>query len=321
MIKKYWRVSLLFVFGLAVILFITEKIIDLGVKSSDYRHFYKVNLIVNKGVDPEIAVFGSSVGEVGINIPVLEKISGMSAYNFSIDGTRFMQYKGLIEEFNEQSDSCKIVVFAETFFSLEPINQLTEVDRYIAYIRNNNIYNSLVSIQPGLVRKIRYVPFYKFIVMNHTYYKASITGWMNILGLQKGTAQDSLKGYTPKNDFWDINLDEFNRNTKPIHIHINQDILKKYNLMLDELLKKGRQVVIIIPPIQSSAMQLFENFNEMQNAFSSLSRKGVYFIDYSGSAISPDKKYFYNNTHLNVEGSAKFTFQLAKDIKNVINKK
>ena len=316
--KKHWRIALLFVFPLVFVLYCAERVIDAGVRNSDYRHFQKVNLIVSKGVNPEIAVFGSSVGEVGIDIPVLEKITGMSAYNFSIDGTRFMQYRGLIREFNKLSDSGKAVVFAETFFTLEPIDRLTEVDRYVAHIRNKNIYNSLLTIQPGLVRKIRYVPFYKFIVMNHTYYWASVKGWMNKLGIKKEHQQDSLKGFTPRKESWDINLDQFNRETKPLHIQIDTSILRNYNLMLDELLLMGRKVFIIIPPVQSSAMGLFENFDELQQAFASLRRDGVYFLDYSASSLSPDKKYFYNNTHLNDEGAAKFSVQLANDIKNIM---
>jgi hypothetical protein len=309
--------SLIFSTILVVMLYLIEKVIDFGVRKSSYSHYYKINVIMDGGVDPEIAIFGSSVGEVGINAALLEVDTKRSAYNFSIDGTRFMQYRGLIREFDQYSKSCKLVIFVETFFSLMHTDQLTEVNRYISHISNHNIYQSLSGIDASLSWKLKYIPFYKFIVMNPSYYKASAFGLANWMRKQDLTFRDSLRGYTPKYQSWDPSLDELNKRTNPIHIQIDTGILKKYRNTLAELRSKGRVVVIILPPIHADGLRLLPDMDNIRSAFASLAGDGVHFVDYSDSPISQDKAFFYNNTHLNNTGAERFSVQLASDIKKL----
>ena len=313
------KASLLFTLILLIILYLTQKIVDFGVRVSSYSHYYKVNLIMQKKVDPEIAVFGSSVGEVGINTPVLETNTGLSSYNFSIDGTRFNQYWGLISEFNQNSRSCKLVILTETFFSLAATDQLMEVDRYIAHLKNDNIYQSLCGIDPVLSWKLRHVPFYKFIVMKHSYYKASAMGLMNWFFRNEAFQYDSLKGYTPKYLYWDPGLDELNKRTSSIHIRIDSAIVRRYQETLNRLRQKGRYVLVVFPPIHEDGLRLLPDMNAIRKTFASLEGDGVYFIDYSGGAISKDKGFFYNNSHLNTKGAQKFSAQLANDINRLMN--
>ncbi|MDX2045322.1 MAG: hypothetical protein SFU87_00960 [Chitinophagaceae bacterium] len=310
------KLCLLFWAILFAVLFIMGEIIDLGVRKSNYSHYYKINLLANKRADPEIAVFGSSVGEVGIDPRVIENITGKRTYNYSIDGTRFLQYRGLVKELNESSASCKLVIFTETFFSLTKVDQLTEADRYMAHIRNNSIYESLYDVQPELAWKLKYIPFYKFVVMKHPYYKASILGlksWIkNIL------PDDSLKGYTPKYRTWETGLDSINKSSKPVTIILDSITIEKYRLTIRELKHKGRKVLIIIPPVHKDGLALLPNLDVLRKALSSFEEEGVYFRDYSVNGISEDKSYFYNNSHLNDAGAKKFSGLLAGDINKLL---
>ena len=92
-------ISFLILFFSFLYFFIT--ILDFGVKSNTLDQTGKVNLVMKHDMDPNIVIFGSSVSEVGISPHIIEKITNRSCYNFSISGTRFKQYKCLIDEFNE----------------------------------------------------------------------------------------------------------------------------------------------------------------------------------------------------------------------------
>jgi hypothetical protein len=317
MTKDQGKRALLFCFLLVAILLIVEWGVDAGAGQSHYSHYYKVNLIANHQADPVISCFGSSVGEVALASDILERKTRHTVYNFCLDGTRFMQYNGLIRELNEYSDSCALVVMAETFFSLSSIDQLTEVDRFIAHISNDNIYGSLHAIQPELSWKLKYVPFYKFVVAKHSYYKASALGLRAQLGKVQWT--DSLKGYTPRNKEWEADQDYFNTIAEPVPIKIDSAVVREYRKTIDALREKGRKVLIIIPPIQENGLRLLPDLEAVRKILASMQGDGVYFRDYSRSDLSYDKKYFYNNSHVNATGAEIFSARLASSIDSIMS--
>jgi hypothetical protein len=317
MTKDQSKRAFLFCFLLVAILVIMEWVVDAGAEYSRYSHYYKINLIANHQADPAISCFGSSVGEVGLASRILEQKTGHTVYNFCLDGTRFMQYNGLIRELNEYSDNCALVVMAETFFSLSSVDRLTEVDRFIAHINNDNIYGSLHAIQPELSWKLRYVPFYKFIVARHSYYKASALGLRS--KLEKAHWDDSLKGYTPRNKEWEADQDYLNTIMEPIPIEIDSAAVREYKKTLDALRKKGRKVLIIIPPIQENGLRLLPDLEAVRKTLASMQGEGVYFRDFSRSDLSYDKKYFYNNSHVNATGAEIFSARLATTIDSIMS--
>lgn len=315
--RKNLQRILLFWLLLGVLLFGIDYIIQAGVRNCTYAQYNKVNIIAGHKVNPHIAIFGSSVGEVGVNTRMISDSMNALAYNFSIDGTRYMQYKGLISELNHYADSCKMVIFVENFFTLTPIHQLTEVDRYIAHINNNRIYESLYQIQPDLVWKLRYVPFYKLIAMKHSYYKAALGGLKN---LKNGmTLTDPYLGFTPRDISWQADMDSLNRLGNKIEVSIDTVIFNAYKETVQQLQKKGRRVLIIIPPLYKEGLQLLHNLEAERAAFKSLVGNGVYFIDFSDCNLSRDKKYFYNNSHLNSIGADIFTQMLLNDIQSILS--
>jgi hypothetical protein len=292
-----------------------EYFVEFGIKKTKDSYYYKVNLVTEHISDPDIVIFGSSVGEVGIDPRIIEDSTGRSAYNFSIDGTRFAQYSGLITEMNEHAKPGKLYIFAETYFSLTKMDQLTEVDRFVAHIGNDNIYEPLYSIQPDLMWKLKYIPFYKFVAVRYPYYRASATGLKN--WMKKETFTDSLKGFTPKYKSWESDLDARNAASEPKKIGVEPDVLDRYKKVVDELTKKGNKVMIVLAPVQNDGLKLLPNIDELRNAFKSIVGNGAHFYDYSDIDLSMNKKWFYNNSHLNNEGAAAFTKMLIKDVKQI----
>ena len=314
MANKEIKFSILFVSLLLVIIFILDRVIEFGVKHSNKGQLGKINVLCDKSLQPEIAVFGSSVGEVGISSSTLTRKTGLTAFNFSIDGTPFTQYEGLVREFNSQNENTKIVVFAETYFTFSPKHSLTALERYLAHISNKNVYESLFKIQPNLVWKCKNIPFYKYVTVSHTYYLNAWDGYKSYFSKQ--IPSDSQMGQVPVIRNWESDADENLKKIKPFKIEIDSSIVEQYNFVLKRLNEKNRKVVIVLMPTFIEVSNKLTDFSPIREILSQLSenKKNIYFLDYSKSSICLNKSLFYNSNHLNSIGANYFSSMLADTI-------
>lgn len=299
-----------------IILFGIQALLDKGVRQSGYGYFNKINLLAEHKLDPEIAIFGSSVSEVGLDPAIIKISTGLETYNFSIDGTSFVQLNGLLKEFSRYSKKCKIVILTEFFQSFEKRSQLTEVQRFAAHISNDNIYNSLYSVQPDLAWKIRNIPFYKFIVIEHPYYKASLLGWKKMV--LNTPEMDTSMGFYPKNLSWDPEMDNINKKTKPIFIKVDKEIVEEYRKTLQLLKENGRKVIILLPPIQKDGRTLISNLEFFKATCKELAGDDIYFLDCSSMELTENKEFFYNNAHVNRKGSIIFSNRVGAFLNNIV---
>jgi hypothetical protein len=309
---------LLFSIGLLVIYFLFDTLVIAGVSKSRKAQLGKVNKICNHDQLPQLAIFGSSVSEVGMNAPLIEDQTKLSVYNFSIDGTRFMQYKGLIDEFITKNNQTKIVLLTETYFSLTQVDVLTALERYLANISNENVYRSLHSIQPELTWKCRYVPAYKYTEVSHIFYMAALDGWKNFFSKPP---PDTLLGYTPKFKSWEAGEDSLLKNMQPFLIETDTAITAAYKVCIKNLQLKGIQVVIVLPPVYSAVSKKITDFTPLRNSLNKIAKEvNCRFWDFTGSTICDDKSLFYNSNHLNGIGSGVFSAVLSDSIKTLLHR-
>jgi len=279
--------------------------LEYGVQHSSYSHYGKVNNAVAGCTRPQVAVFGSSVSEVGISPISVQEVTGLTCFNYSMDGTKFMQVKGIINAFLDHLGDCRYIVLTEFFGTFEKTTQLTAIDRYLAHIRNDHIYSSLVAIDRELVWKCRHVPFYRFIPAEHSYYKASFQGWQNIL--RGKDEMDVWKGFVPKELNWSPELDSVNQGSPKINLVIEPDIVESYRELLKRITGAGVQVLIILPPIQAEGRGLVNGLDRLRATFRGMESGQVGFMDLSTIPLTLDKSMFYNYSHVNTKGAAIFS--------------
>jgi hypothetical protein len=307
--KRLVVAVLLFCAGMSLFM----RVLDFGVRRSTLMQTWKVNQIASHARDPEIMVFGSSVGEVAVDPSILEQATGCTAFNCCIDGTPFAQYKGLIDEFVSYRVTNRCVVLVETYFSFTRVESLNEIGRYAAHLSNPNIYRSLAAVQPGLAWKCRYVPFYKLVAVSHVYYKDAAIGWIN---WSKGAGlAGSGGGYYPVAGSWEAGQDEELLKRKFFNIEIDKEIVNAYRDTVSKLAQDGRRVVLVLPPFYrdvSAKITDFTPIRESLAAFSSCSN--VVFMDFSLGELGSHKEYFYNAHHLNRTGAQLFSQELGANL-------
>lgn len=303
--NKIKQTVLFFAILIALILSI-QKVVDI---SYNKHSLNKINLLLEHKIDCNVMVWGSSVALVQIDPTIIEKETGLSCYNEGWHGTFFVQYNALMKEFLSYSKECKYMIVACDFDNLGKNELITRPDMYLSHLSNKKIYQSLYEIEPEKIWRAKYIPGYKFGLLNKIFYKG-------VIGL--GERRNSLKGYEPYNCIWDKSADSAKTFYARFDDHIYIDLKKTIN----EITSKGIKVILISPPVYAKGYALIQNAEQIKEKYHSLSdNNNVYYIDYTIDTICQNKLYFYNNSHMNIGGATKFSEHLAKNISQIINKK
>ncbi len=96
--KKNIQQTIYFCTGFILFILVFDNIIMFGISKSDKDQMGKINKVCNHSTVPEIAIFGSSVSDVGVSSEILQNKTGKTVYNYSLNGTPFYNYKGIIDE-------------------------------------------------------------------------------------------------------------------------------------------------------------------------------------------------------------------------------
>lgn len=310
--KKLFKYSAGFILFLSVILLILEHTLAYFVSYSNNQQTGKINLVMQNIIDPELMIFGSSVAEVGFDTMLLEEELEQSAYNMAIDGTPISGSKFLIDEFLVYTQNCKTIVIGMAFFSLSGIDLMNAPERYLAHKSNTYVKENFKMISPSLYNKLYHVPFYSFIVANHTYYKNAFIGAKNTFN-PTALDIDPLKGFVP-------HFSSYN-DTRVNHagldkIKIDDKSMETYRKILEKIKDKDITPILVITPMFINGQKSFSNYDEYLNAVNNLSEKtNTIVFDFSTHDIVTDKKYFYNNGHLNANGAIKFTKSISDSLR------
>ena len=302
---------------LTLILGLLDLSFKYGASSVKIDQIGKINSIANHELDPEIAIFGSSVSDVGIDANLLSNRTHLSCYNFSLNGTSFYQYRGLIDEFSNYSRKNSVIILAEAYFSFSKRDAIMSPDLYLAQLNNSRISDPLSTIDNELVWKLKYVPFYRFIAASHIYYKYSIHGLLNRIRSKNEIAQ--LNGFSPVYRSWEIDADEAIQNEGKFKIEIDEDVLKLYINQIRSLQQKGKKVIVVLTPIYKKAMEMATDLSPLYKTLKRISiETKVPCLDFTSSDLTKDKTLFYNSNHLNYTGAEKFSLILSDSLNRIL---
>jgi hypothetical protein len=273
----------------------------------------KINLIMERRVDPELAIFGASNGLSDLDAPALEKATGESTFNFSMDGTPFLQYQVLIRELVASYPRCRHVVLAETFMTFMGLSSLRTPAKYLPWLGRESVYPVFAEIDPALAWKARYVPFYSFVVADQDYYKASLRGYLTLLG--RPPANSEVQGYAARNVTWEAPppaavqaaaaADDFPEDPRAV---------RDFTAAIALLNRAGKQVFVVITPLEAGCLGSFPSFDRHREKLRALVGEGNVFLDYTRDPIASDKVNFHNCGHLNAHGAEALSRTLAADL-------
>jgi len=263
----------------------------------------KVNLVMGHKIDSNIIIFGSSVAEVGFNSNVIESNLNKSVYNLAIDGTPILKSEFLIDEFLSYSEKCDTIMIGLAFFSFSKMEEMTEPARYLAHKPNKYLKENIKEVAPELHAKLYNVPFYSFIVADHTYYKNAYLGLKNAINKEVfyGNPEKGFIGHDEK--YYDTSRSD----SLKIDIEFSEKVIERFKQVVKKIKSHNITPILIITPMHINGQSFYNNYKEYINVAKDISNEtNTRLIDFSKSDITKEDKYFYNNGHLNKLGA--FTF-------------
>ena len=289
---------------------------DFFVRSSSDTQFGKINYALSGSIDEEIVCFGSSVSEVGFCSEIIQDSTGISCYNLSIDGTRIRQSRAIINEVLESNEKLETVVFGLSFFEFEPIEKLTAPKRYLAHYKNSNIRATFMEIDEDYAKKVSYMPFYKFSQYDHVYFKNAALGFRNVI-LSRPNKPIHL-GWSPVDREYNGILNK-GSNPKKKDLVISKFELMEFKRLINECQNKNVNVILVMFPTCHSGFTFYRNYKNYLNEIERIvEASGVYYFNYCCESWANEKKWFYNDGHLNRQGAIKLSKQLAQDLKTIL---
>ena len=234
----------------------------------------------------------------------------------AIDGTKINQSQFIIDEFLNYSEQCKTIVIGMAFFSLSKSESLNAIERFLAHRSNPFVKKNIMREQPVLGKKLYNVPFYSYIVANHTYYKNAFKGLKNILLNNNRLHYDENLGFVPHNEAYN---DTRKGKNQLGNIGIDSTQYKIYQSILKNSKHRNIQPILVIMPMHINGQKSFSNYQQYRHSVEELARStGVKMFDFSSLDMNHETDYFYNNGHLNATGADLFSNVLTDSLKVII---
>jgi hypothetical protein len=266
----------------------------------------KVNIVMQHRVDPELAIFGSSNSLTAFDAPLIEQVTGMSTYNFSLYGAPFVQYQALLREYLANTKNGRHVVIAETFMTFRPLAALRGRDRYIAYRSSPNVHAMIDQIDPSLAWRLKYVPLYPLVAANSAFYGSVARGYLTLFGRPPRDLQ--RQGFLPVDLKWDPSPFQDD------HGH-SERIVEQFAEVITLLAGKGLRITIVITPLEAECQQMVPGFKAHRERLRQVLGDRGAFLDYSEHPLARQSRYFYNCGHLNVAGAEAFSKAFVDDLR------
>jgi len=297
--KKLIVRSLIFV----VLLFIVEKpigyFISKYVKLRQYDN--KLELLLERKIDRDIYIIGSSMAVNGIDPSVIGENTGRSCYNMGFSGSNIPFHVSILKLIPELDKEKTIVLTLNGLTAFQSTEEsIYRKDKLYPFIAYDKVLNEIAlnSKKNYLASKISWL------------YRENQNFFDALEYLKNGKNEIDITTDIDENGF--IPLDDKvshlkNRENKDQEYDVNkeeQELIQSLEEFIEICDQNEVELKLIVTPILGVDLK---NFRERMKQYSS---EEVELIDFS--KILSEEKYFFDEAHLNVSGAKMFSKILAQ---------
>ncbi len=288
-------------------------------RSTDFGQYGKLNLIFEKKGSFDVVYFGSSRTAFHFNPRIIDSIANVNSCNMGITATNDVVSLAAIKTYLSNCEiKPKAIVVNFDFFlwdnqNIDDVN--SSIPRFIPYLYNPILYNSLASLDPSYA-KFKYASFFSFTYLTDYFYYELYRGLVNqeiardkefkCRGFQSVPYQQKIENFQTSRSNEIICVSERQINaTKQIFT-----LLKNENIKL---------IPVVTPIFKSYSFTnsdniLFERLKEICYEFE------LNCFNYSNKKYCQEKNNFFDEIHLNNEGLEKFNIDFANDLVQILSK-
>jgi hypothetical protein len=288
---------------------LSHSMIDSGLRRIKTSTFGVYNRLVDGEINAAILITGSSRALTHFDSRTIESSTGQRTYNIGINGSQTDMQVALFQTYLRHNAKPRLLIHnLDSFTFVASHGDVYFPGQYLPYLAEEDLYEALRRIDPD-TWKARRLPLYGYAVedMNFTW----LTGLRGFFGWNP--AEDRYLGFQPRYSQW---TDDFERlkqaNPGGVRFEIEPAGVTALEEMLALCQREGISVLLVYSPVYYEMQALEQNRHEIFARFSELaSRYAATVWDYSSSPISFRKDYFYNSQHLNADGAAQFSADVA----------
>jgi hypothetical protein len=286
--------------------------ITAGLRRTHTSNFGVWNRIVRGDVDADVIISGSSRALVHYDPRLIEGRTGLKAFNIGLNGSQTDLQIARFKTYLQHNKKPRLLIHNLDVFSLQTTHgAVYDPVQYAPYLGEDTLYPVLRRIDPDF-SKAKFVPLYAYAVQDLTF------KWMlGLLGLFGwNPAEDHFLGFEPRHSAWTEDFQRFKiANPDGVSFEIEPAGVREIETLLAFCKEQGIKALLIYSPeyvemqnITRDRAKVFARFDELSHLY------GVRFWDYSDSLISRQTANFSNSQHLNADGAALFSQDVAERI-------
>lgn len=299
-------------FGIMVLVaFILQTVINSGLRRIKTSEFGAENMAMMGKVNAEIVINGSSRASAHYDPRIIQRITGMSAYNLGRNGSQIDMQLAILKAYLKHNTKPAVVMQNLDLFTFVSTREgeVYQPALYMPYLSEDDIYQALLKINPD-AWKWKYIPLYGYTAVDMRF-----TWIMGLRGFWGWNPREEFySGFNPRDAVWTGDFERFKAQkhdgvkfeVEPAGIKALEDVIQLCN-------SKGIPIILVYSPEYYEMQELEINRPEILAKFREVSKRfGVPFWDYSDSELSRRRDFFQNSQHLNARGAAAFSEDFAK---------
>ncbi len=286
-------------------------IVNMGLRKQKTDYFGKLNELILKNNNFDIIFLGSSRVNWTINPKIIDSISHANSFNFGLDGAYIVEDQINLNAYLKTHEKPKLLVINIDPKILNTTNEIKTPSRYLPYVNHPEVYDTLSKYSSWPIVS-KYFPF-----VGASFYTDGIINQSLQAFIQPERKMENYyKGFSPLKKVWESTADESAEGLLKIEYTPKGIIL--FRNFLKEVKQKDIRLQLIYSP-QLYFPQYRDKHLDFVKFLSSIADSyGFSIIDYSNMNICNNKKYFFDATHLNVEGANVFSLNLAEDLDSIL---
>ena len=188
--------------------------------------------------------------------------------------------------------------------------------KYMLYLSEEELYQGLLKINPKLWMQKNF-PITKIIYFNTQFQRRLIFHYSHQM---KPNSDYLINGFSPNNEEWNINEEQFLKNNLGGLYNSIQDEGIQLVKEIITLCKRYSIILIFVnTPEYYKILPLQINRNNIISIYKNISETNeIRYMDYTENEITKNKNYFYNFTHLNSNGAKRFSEMFSYDLLNYL---
>lgn len=305
---KFLQKILIFTTLWFIISYIADFFVTNLIKKSNAREIVVWQDLFNSKIDADIIVLGSSRAVNHYNPLYMDSVLNLKCYNLGQCGKLvdmdFLRYK-LYKKYNNTQP--KIIIW-DVFH-----NSLGKSDGFLdailtPYIHEDRMFEALKQSDSTITYADKYLPLIRYWKKSYIFQYAF-----------KNTFYDNnpYRGFSGEVRTWQPNGME-NIKDGSLVCKREEKIIDEFINTIREMQSDGAEIFLVYSPFFCRGKNKVKELDDMVKLFDSIAEnEHCYFINFISDSICLDSSFFYNSTHMNVEGAKQFSIKLS----NIINSK